>query len=247
MTSRFTSGATALTIAGLLLVGTQVPASAQQSEPGRGSERCSAAGGGPGNAPGNAPQYPPAQGSGVSDSSPSRGQQMNATSGCREFAPGQRVAFGVESVFQQLGSVIATVEGEANASFVVPTNLPDGRHHVVFRGLGFNGAPNEVRIPFFVTGGPLTNAPGTGTGAGPETGTGAGPETGTGAGSETGTGAGSGQGAARGDSVTVAGVSLPRTGSDEIVPLTALGLGLVVGGAGMVLVARRRRTASTLA
>lgn len=37
---------------------------------------------------------------------------------------------------------------------------------------------------------------------------------------------------------------LPRTGSDEIVPLTAAGLGLVAAGAGLVVLARRHRRES---
>lgn len=198
MHSRLAATALAASIAGLVIAA-PLPAVAQ--DPGQGSERCAAAG-----APGNAPQYPPSQGAGVSDSNPQRGQQMSATSGCREFAPGQSVAFGVESAFQQLGSVIATVGGEASASFTVPTNLANGPHHVVFRGIGLNGAANEVRIPFTVSGGPATGAAAPG-----------------------------------GGTVNVGGVALPRTGSDEVVPLTALGVGLVVAGAGLVVVARRRR------
>ena len=37
------------------------------------------------------------------------------------------------------------------------------------------------------------------------------------------------------------GSALPRTGSQEIVPLTAAGIALVLGGAAIVVVARRRR------
>ena len=202
MLSRLTTAAFAVSITGLVIVGTPLSAGAQDS--GQGSDRCEAAG-----APGNAPQYPPSQGAGVSDSNPQRGEQISATSGCREFAPGQSVAFGVESVFQQLGSVVATIGGEATATFTVPTNLPDGRHSVVFRGASLTGAPNEVRVPFTVSGGPATGA--------------------------------AVDSAAGGGTVTVGGVQLPRTGSDEVVPLTALGVGLVVAGAGMVVVARRRR------
>lgn len=214
MISRLTSSLATVAIAGLVVVGAPLPASAQQGEPGQGSERCSAAGGGPGNAPGNAPQYPGGDGSSVSDSNAERGQSMSASSGCSEFAPGQNVQYGVESVFQLLGSVVANAGGEAVATFVVPTNLPDGQHHVVFRGAGLTGAPNEVRVPFTVTGGVAT---------------------------ATATGAGAGSGAGADSDVSVAGVQLPRTGSDEIVPLSALGLSLVTAGAGLVVVARRRR------
>lgn len=218
MLSRLASGAAALSLAGLV-VAAPLPASAQ--DPGQGSERCEAAG-----APGNAPQYPPSDNAGVSDSNAERGQQMSASSGCARFAPGRQVAFGVESVFQQLGSVIASVGGEATATFTVPTNLVDGQHHVVFRGASLTGAPTEVRIPFTVSGGVFT---------------------GPGAGTDAGTDAGAGAGAGNDGTVSVGGVQLPRTGSDEILPLTALGLGLVAAGAAMVVVARRRRNSATLA
>lgn len=217
MTSRFTSGLAALSLAGLVVVAAPLTATAQEGEgtnPGQGSERCQAAG-----APGNN-GYPPGQQGRVSDNNAERGQRMSASSGCSEFAPGQRVRYGVQSVFQLLGTTVANAGGQAVATFTVPTNLSNGTHHVVFRGTGLTGAPKEVRIPFVVSGGPTAAAPGTG--AGPAQGA-------------------PGEGAAGGGTVSVGGVNLPRTGSDEIIPLTLLGLGLVGAGAGIVVVARRRR------
>lgn len=205
MMLRFSTAAAALCLTGLAVLGAQAPVSAQEDSPGnpgQGSERC---------VQGGNPNYPPDQEERVSPSRVERGERTTATSGCREFAPGQRVAFGVESVFQQLGTAIASADGEVAATFTVPTNLTDGQHHVVFKGTGFDGQPNEVRIPFVVNGGRFT---GTGAGAG--------------------TGAGSG-------TVNVGGVQLPRTGSDELVPLLVLGAGLVVAGGSTVMVARRRR------
>lgn len=224
MLSRLSAGAAALSLVGVVALGAFSPAQAQDSNPG--SDRCTTEGGGsgPGNAPGNSPAYPPAQNEepAVSDGQAERGQEMSASSGCAKFAPGRSVAFGVESVFQQLGTVLASAGGEASATFTVPTNLSNGLHHVVFRGASLTGAPTEVRIPFTVAGGPTAAAPGTG--AGPS------------------------QGAPGGGTVSVGGVNLPRTGSDEVVPLTLLGAGLLGAGAALVVVARRRRqSAGTLA
>ncbi len=223
MMSRITSGAAALSIAGLVVVGLQAPAVAQEGQPGnpgQGSERCEAGG-----ANGNQPNYPPGRRrESISDSRVERGQRVSASSGCSEFAPGQLVRFGVQtkSGFQQLGTVIATADGEAIATFTVPLNLANGQQQFVFRGLGLNGVMNEVRIPFVVTGGPTAAAPGGGQGAAP----------------------GGGQGAAPGGgTISVGGVQLPRTGSDTLVPLLLAGVGLVTVGTGMVVVARRRRTA----
>lgn len=52
---------------------------------------------------------------------------------------------------------------------------------------------------------------------------------------------GDGSGGAGGSDTDTDGGALPRTGSQEILPLTAAGIALVVGGAAMVVVARRRR------
>lgn len=213
MLFRLSSSTAALSLAGLLALGAYAPAHAQDANPG--SDTCSTVG----NAPGESPQYPPAQNDqpAVSDSTAERGQEISASSGCAQFAPGSSVAFGVESVFQQLGTVIASVGGEATATFTVPTNLADGLHHVVFRGASLTGAATEVRIPFTVSGGATTAAPVSGS-------------------------------PSQGGTVNVGGVNLPRTGSDEVVPLTLLGVGLVAAGAAMVVVARRRRQLdSTLA
>lgn len=154
----------------------------------------------------SAQQYPPAREGGVSDENAERGQRMSASSGCARFAPGRSVAFGVESEYQQLGTTTADETGEAEATFTVPSNLSNGRHHVVFTGEGVDGETNTVRIPFQVTG--TAGAPGQ----------------------------------------TTNGSALPRTGADQLVPLTVAGLTLVTVGAGIVVLARRRRESpSTLA
>lgn len=137
---------------------------------------------------------PQGQGQGVSDGTATRGQEISASSGCAQFAPGREVAFGVESTYQQLGTTTANAGGAANATFTVPQNLSNGRHHVVFTGPAFNGqGTNTVRVPFTV----VADAAGR--------------------------------------------AALPVTGSDELIALAIGGSALVALGAGMVVVARRRR------
>ncbi|MGI8536877.1 MAG: hypothetical protein ACR2K2_10345, partial [Mycobacteriales bacterium] len=143
------SGIAALSLVGASVLGFTGVASAQQQS------RC-AANSNAGNV------YPPGglgagqgqgQGPGISDSTPNRGQQVTATSGCRAFAPGQRVNFGVESTYQQLGTVTATQFGEAIATFAVPNNLENGRHDVVFTGPSPAGPETTVRVPFTIVAG----------------------------------------------------------------------------------------------
>lgn len=220
MKSRTRPCVAALSLAGLATLGLAAPAAAQESQPGnpgQGSERCEAAG-----APGSG-AYPPAAGTqdaAVSDSTPQRGQRVTATSGCREFAPGASVSVRVGSLL--VGSTVASAQGEAVTSFIVPTTLADGGYEVLFSGLGFSGQPHVVGVPIQVAGGTSGAATGGGTPEEPA-------DTAVG-------GADDGAG-----TVTVAGVSLPRTGSGEVVPLTATGFGLVAAGGALVLVARRRR------
>lgn len=198
----------ALSLAGLATLGLATPASAQESQPGnpgQGSEQCEAAG-----APGSG-GYPPAAGTqdaAVSDPTPARGQRVTATSGCREFAPGSQVSVRLGSLL--MGTTIASAQGEAVFSFVVPSTVADGGYEVLFSGLGFDGRQNAVGVPVQIAGGATTGA--TAPDAEDEDGT-----------------------------VSVAGVSLPRTGSAEVLPLTAAGIGLVAAGGALVLVARRRR------
>ena len=198
MTARtLASGIAALSLVGASVLGFTGVASAQQQS------RC-AANSNAGNV------YPPGgqgagqgqgQGPGISDDTPGRGQQVTATSGCRAFAPGQRVNFGVESTYQQLGTVTATQFGEAVATFTVPCNLENGRHSVVFTGPSAAGAETTVRVPFTVVDGVVVCG-------------------------------------ARGAPVRS---GLPLTGSQELVGLGVAGGALVALGAGIVVVARRRR------
>lgn len=196
MTARtLASGIAALSLVGASVLGFTGVASAQQQS------RC-AANSNAGNV------YPPGglgqgqgqgQGPGISDSTPNRGQQVTATSGCRAFAPGQRVNFGVESTYQQLGTVTSTQFGEAIATFAVPNNLENGRHDVVFTGPSPAGPTTTVRVPFTIEAGAVVIA------GGP----------------------------------TRSG--LPFTGSQELVVLGVAGGALIALGAGIVVVARRRR------
>lgn len=136
------SGLAALSLAAVAVVGAAVPAGAQNA-------RCASTGAG-----GNANQYAPeGQGQGVSDGTAERGQRISASSGCARFAPGRSIAFGVESVYQQLGTTTSTQFGEATATFTVPSNLENGRHSVVFTGPSTGGAETTVRVPFTVVAG----------------------------------------------------------------------------------------------
>lgn len=224
MSSQLRPRLAVVSLAGVAALGLAAPAAAQESQPGnpgQGSERCEAAG-----APGGG-AYPPAAGTqdaAVSDPTPQRGQRVTATSGCREFAPGRSVSVRVGSLL--VGSTIASAQGEAVTSFIVPTTLADGGYEVLFSGLGFNGQPNVVGVPIQIAGGTGGAATGGGT---PEEPADTAVEGAVGSSDD---GAGT---------VTVVGVSLPRTGSSEVVPLTAAGIGLVAAGGALVLVARRRR------
>jgi LPXTG-motif cell wall-anchored protein len=53
-------------------------------------------------------------------------------------------------------------------------------------------------------------------------------------------------GAGAGSGPSTAGTALPLTGRDDLIPLAAAGAGLVVVGAGTVVVARRRRSAGPM-
>lgn len=103
-------------------------------------------------------QYPPGQNAGahVEDGQDQRGQQETAYSGC-DFQSGEDVEYGVESTYQKLGVVKANARGVAAATFTVPTNLSDGRHYVVFKGLS---SGKTVRVPFQVQGGTFTGVSG---------------------------------------------------------------------------------------
>lgn len=136
------TGASALMIAGAVSFG--LPGVAFADEP-------SCQNGGQG-------QYPPGQNAGahVEDGQVQRGQQETAYSGC-DFQAGEDVEYGVESTYQKLGVVKANARGIATATFTVPTNLSDGTHYVVFKGLS---SGKVVRVPFQVQGGTLTGVSG---------------------------------------------------------------------------------------
>jgi LPXTG-motif cell wall-anchored protein len=80
-----------------------------------------------------------------------RGAEMSVSSGNDAFDEGSTGEFGVESTYQRLGSFTANSSGAAVASFTVPSNLSNGRHNVVFKGVK-NGQPTTVRVPFTVSG-----------------------------------------------------------------------------------------------
>lgn len=80
-----------------------------------------------------------------------RGAEMSASSGIGSLDPGTPFEYGVESTYQKLGTGTVNASGAAVVTFTVPTNLSNGRHHVVFLGEK-NGQPVEVRVPFTVRG-----------------------------------------------------------------------------------------------
>jgi LPXTG-motif cell wall-anchored protein len=80
-----------------------------------------------------------------------RGAEMSVSSGNDAFDSGSTGEFGVESTYQRLGSFTANSSGAAVATFTVPSNLANGRHNVVFKGVK-NGQPTTVRVPFTVSG-----------------------------------------------------------------------------------------------
>lgn len=140
---------------------------------------------------------------------------MSSSSGSSSFDRGTPVTNGVQSDFIQLGTGVVDETGAANATFKLPLSLEPGPHNVVFRGVK-DGQPSSILIPFTLVG----DAGAAGVGAG------------RGVGSGTATNARTG----------VLG-ALPRTGSQEALPMAASGIALVVVGAGVVVAARRRRTA----
>lgn len=212
------AGTAALLITGATLVGAGGVASAQQppgpNSPGQGGQNCE-------NVQNVYPQGSNrGRGAGVNGNGQARrGENARGNTGCSQFAPGRRVAVTAQSTPIPVGIGIADEGGAVTIDFIVPTVLTDGRHDLVFTDLV--NRSTVVRVPFNITGGPTSAGAGQGAGG---AGQGAG-----GAGRGTGAG-GTGQGSA-----------LPRTGSDQLVPLTIAGLALVGIGASVVVAARRRR------
>ena len=206
------AGTAALLITGSTLVGTVGVASAQNS-PGQGGQNCK-------NAQNVYPQGSNrGQGAGVNPFQVRRGGNARGNTGCSQFAPGRRVAVTAESTPIPVGIGTADEGGAVTIDFIVPTALTDGRHDLVFTDIVSRS--NVVRVPFNVAGGPTSAGAGQGAG-----------------GAGQGTGAG---GAGQGTGGTGQGSALPRTGSDQLVPLTITGLALVGIGASVVVAARRRR------
>lgn len=212
------AGTAALLITGATLVGAGGVASAQNS-PGQGGQNCR-------NAQDVYPQGANrGQGAGVNNNGQARrGENARGNTGCSQFAPGRRVAVSAESTPIPVGIGIADEGGAVTIDFIVPTALADGRHDLVFTDLVTRS--NVVRVPFNVVGGPTSAGAGQGAGG-----------AGQGAG---GAGQGAG-GAGQGAGGAGQGSALPRTGSDQLVPLTITGLALVGIGASVVVAARRRR------
>lgn len=207
----------ALAIGAVSVAAFQAPAGAQARGPGNGANNPSQCG-----VQNPAGKYPPGQCKSRKNSNnrPSPGQQMSSSSGSGSFDRGTPVMNGVQSDFIQLGTGIVDETGAADATFKLPLSLEPGPHNVVFKGVK-DGRPSSVLIPFTLVG----DAGAAGGGA-------AGGGAGRGVGSGTATNARTG----------VLG-ALPRTGSQEALPMAASGIALVVVGAGVVVAARRRRTA----
>lgn len=119
-TGRFFKALAAASIAGVAVLGFQVPtAVAQTPSPGF-------------NCPNPAGNYPPGQcRRAATDDTPQRGQSISVTSGSGSFQPGEAVQVRV------LGLVLnmtADSTGNATATFRVPNDAPCGPTNVVFDG-----------------------------------------------------------------------------------------------------------------
>lgn len=158
---------------------------------------------------------------GASDSTPAPGQSVTITTGSASFTPGSTVRFTLVGSSVS-GTAVANRFGSASFTFVVPLDTPPGS--AVVRASGtLAGVARTVDFPITVVAS-STAAPAQGGSAGGQT-----------SGSQT-----SGSQTSGGQSAA-AGRALPRTGSDQMVPLAITGVVLVGAGAGLVIASRRRR------
>jgi hypothetical protein len=100
------------------------------------------------------PAYPPGQckKKAISDSSPSRGEDVTAYSGEGEFTDGQPVEVELHSKVYALGTVTADGAGAATVTFKIPSGISNGNHAVVFTG-DFLGTRRSVSVGLAITGG----------------------------------------------------------------------------------------------
>jgi len=164
--------------------------------------------------PALAQEYPPATGVTITDATPVPGQTVTVSTGAGAFDAGTDVVVTVDA-FDTRKVVEAAANGSASTSFEVPAGARPGRVQVHFSGTLEGAATSEV-LSFTVV-------------------------------SAAAAGPGRGQGD-RGRSAPLTGAqdaagsdALPFTGADALVPLAITGVSLVGAGAGIVLVARRRR------
>jgi LPXTG cell wall anchor motif len=153
----------------------------------------------------------------ISDTTPTPGETVTITAG--GYVPGTTVTVTLEPEGTVLGTAVADADGNVTLTVTIPADLSLGDHAVAVTGETTAGVvtqaiPITVVSPSAADGG--TQVPGTAGGFVP--------------------------GAVGGADVTVTG-GLPRTGSDNSMPLARAAALLVAIGGVMVLTARSRRAA----
>ncbi len=171
-------------------------------------------------APALAQTYNETTPAGASDDTVVLGQSFTLTTGEGKCDPQAPVGVDIEgSGFSEARVTTADGNGEASIEFTVPQSAQPGPAAAAF-SCTLNGDINTVVVPFTVVQASSTT-----------------PAGGTSGGSRTDGSAGASTGGSTGSSAG----QLPRTGSDDVVAISLAGTALVALGAGMVVVARRRR------
>jgi alpha-tubulin suppressor-like RCC1 family protein len=132
------------------------------------------------------------------------------------FLPFSTASIVIYSTPRNLGQVVTDAGGNFSATVTIPADLDGSQHSLVAYGVDLDGAVRSLRMDVTVPQASGTAEPVTGTTAGEDAGAGAGED---------------------------ADGSLAYTGAGPVVPIAITGALLVVAGAALAVVARRRRTA----
>lgn len=175
-------------------------------------------------APALAQTYNETTPAGASDDTVVLNQSFTLTTGEGKCDPQAPTGVDIEgNGFSEARVTTADGNGEASIEFTVPQSAEPGPAAAAF-SCPLNGDINTVVVPFTV----VASASPT-------------PAGGTSGGSRTDGSAGRSADGTAGGSAGGSGGQLPRTGADDVVAISLAGTALVALGAGLVVVARRRR------